>query len=234
MATFAAFWTRAHDQIRMAAYSESNIKVCGSHVGVSIGEDGASQMGLEDIALFRSVPDCVVLYPGDAVAAEACVEAAARRKGMVYIRASRPATAVLYGPAETFLIGGSKTLRRSEADAVTVVAAGITLHEALKAADELAGQGIAIRVLDAYSVQPLDVEGLRLAAGETGGRVVVVEDHYPAGGLGEAVAAALAGRATLRHLCVRELPHSGKPDELIDRYGIGARSIVAAVKELLA
>ncbi len=207
MATFAAFWTRAHDQIRMAAYSESNIKVCGSHVGVSIGEDGASQMGLEDIALFRSVPDCVVLYPGDAVSAEACVEAAARRKGMVYIRASRPATAVLYGPAETFPIGGSKTLRRSEKDAALVVAAGITLHEALKAADALAGQGIAIRVLDAYSVQPLDVDGLRLAAEETGGRVVVVEDHYPAGGLGEAVAAA-SGRAgdDPASLCARAAP----------------------------
>lgn len=234
MATFAAFLTRAHDQIRMAAYSESNIKVCGSHVGVSIGEDGASQMGLEDIALFRSVPDCVVLYPGDPVSAEACVEAAARHKGMVYIRATRPATAALYGPAETFPIGGSKVVRGSDKDAVTIVSAGITLHEALKAAEALRGEGIAIRVLDAYSVRPLDADGIRRAAQETAGRVVVVEDHYEAGGLGEAVATALAGRARLLHLCVRDLPRSGKPEELLDRSGIGARSIAAAVKELLA
>ncbi|MCX6559669.1 MAG: transketolase [Candidatus Aminicenantes bacterium] len=234
MATFAAFLTRAHDQVRMAAYSYSNIKVCGSHVGVSIGEDGASQMGLEDIALFRSVPGCVVLYPGDAVSAEACVEAAARHRGPVYIRASRPATALLYGPGETFPIGGSKILRHSAQDAVSVIAAGITLHEALKAADELAAGGIAIRVLDAYSVQPLDVEGLRAAVSETGNLAVVVEDHYEAGGLGEAVASALAGRARIRHLCVRELPRSGKPEELLDRCGINARAVVAAVKELMA
>ncbi|MDD8026788.1 MAG: transketolase C-terminal domain-containing protein, partial [Acidobacteriota bacterium] len=232
MATFAAFLTRAHDQVRMAAYSYSNIKICGSHVGVSIGEDGASQMGLEDLAQFRSVPGCVVLYPGDAVSAEACVEAAARHRGLVYIRATRPATTLLYGPGETFPIGGSKVVRQSPRDAVTVIAAGITLHEALKAAGELEKEGLSIRVLDAYSVQPLDAEGIRSAVAATNGRAVVAEDHYEAGGLGEAVASVLAGRAKIRHLCVRELPHSGKSEELLERYGIGAKAIAAAVREM--
>ncbi len=233
MATFAAFLTRAHDQVRMAAYSYSNIKVCGSHVGVSIGEDGASQMGLEDLALFRSVPGCVVLYPGDAVCAEACVEIAARHKGMVYIRTTRPATALLYGPDEPFSIGGSKVLRKGPRDAATIIAAGITLHESLKAADALQAEGLGVRVIDAYSVQPLDAEGIRAAVAETRGRAVVVEDHYAGGGLGDAVASALAGQARLEHLCVRELPRSGKPDELLDAYGISARRIAAAVQALV-
>ncbi len=234
LATFAAFLTRAHDQVRMAGYSYSNIKVCGSHVGVSIGEDGASQMGLEDLAQFRSIPECVVLYPGDAVSAEACLEAAARHKGLVYIRTTRPATALLYGPGEPFPIGGSKVVRRSDKDAATVIAAGITLHEARKAAAELEKDGLAVRVLDAYSVQPLDAEGIAAAVAATGGRAVVVEDHYAAGGLGEAVAAALAGRARLRHLCVRDLPRSGKPEELLARHGIDAAAIAAAVRGLMA
>jgi transketolase len=233
LATFAAFLTRAHDQIRMAAYSLSDIKLCGSHVGVSIGEDGPSQMGLEDLAIFRSIPDCLVLYPSDAVSAEACVETMAAHKGMAYIRTTRPATPILYGPEETFPAGGSKILKSSASDAVAVIAAGITVHEALKACDLLAAEGIAIRVLDAYSVQPLDVEGLRAAAAAVGGRVVVVEDHYPGGGLGEAVAAALAGRAVLKHLCVRELPRSGKPDELMETFGVSARRIVETVREML-
>jgi len=234
MATFAAFLSRAHDQIRMAAYSFSNIKVCGSHVGVSIGEDGASQMGLEDMAMFRSVPEAVVLYPGDAVSAAACVENAARHRGIVYLRMSRPATPVLYGPDEKFPIGGSKVLRRSAHDAVTIVAAGITLHEALKAADELKKEDVAVRVIDAYSVQPLDADAIRCAVAETKYRAVVVEDHFAGGGLGEAVASALAGCIQLKHLCIRELPRSGKPEELLDCYGISARCIVAAVKELAA
>jgi transketolase len=232
-ATFAAFWSRAHDQIRMAAYSLSNLKVCGSHVGVSIGEDGPSQMGLEDLAMFRPIPGCLVLYPSDPVSAEACVETAAAHRGLVYIRTTRPATVALYGPAEAFPAGGSKTLRQSGEDRVAVVAAGITVHEALKAHALLAKEGIAICVVDAYSVQPLDEPGLRRAAAECGGRVVVVEDHYVAGGLGEAAAAALSGAARVIHLCVRELPRSGKPEELVDLYGIGAKAIVAAVKGLL-
>ena len=160
MATFAAFLTRAHDQVRMAAYSFSNIKVCGSHVGVSIGEDGPSQMGLEDLALFRPIPGCVVLYPSDAFSAEACVETAARHRGMCYIRTTRPATPLLYSKNEPFPVGGSKTLRKSDNDVATVVAAGITVFEALKAHEELKKDGITVRVIDAYSVQPLDVDGI--------------------------------------------------------------------------
>ncbi len=232
-ASFAAFLTRAHDQVRMAAYSFSNIKLCGSHVGVSIGEDGPSQMGLEDLAMFRPIPGCVVLYPADASAAEGCVETAADHKGMVYIRTTRPATALIYGRNEAFPIGGSKVLRRSEQDEAVVIAAGIAVHEALQAAGELGREGIGVRVIDAYSVQPLDEETVRAAAKETSGKVVVVEDHFPAGGLGEAVAMALAGSARVTHLCVRELPRSGKPAELLDAYGISARHIVAAVKALL-
>jgi transketolase len=232
MATFAAFLTRAHDQVRMAAYSFSNIKVCGSHVGVSIGEDGPSQMGLEDLALFRSVPGCTVLYPSDAVSAEACVEAMATHEGLAYLRTTRPATAILYPPGETFPIGGCKVLRKNAGDAATVIAAGITVHEALKAAPELEKEGLAVRIIDAYSVAPLDAASIANEVAETGGRAVVVEDHYPAGGLGEAVSAALAGRAVLKHLCVRELPRSGKPDELLERYGISAGHIVRAVREI--
>jgi len=232
VATFAAFLSRAHDQIRMAAYSFANIKVCGSHVGVSIGEDGPSQMGLEDLAIFRPIPGCVVLYPSDAVSSEACVAAAAAHKGMCYIRTSRPATPILYGPDEKFGIGGSKVLRKSEGDAVTVVAAGITVHEALKAFDLLAKEGLGLRVIDAYSVAPLDAETIRREVAETGGKAIVAEDHYPAGGLGEAVIESLAGRASIRHLCIRELPRSGKPDELLERFGISASHIARAAKEL--
>lgn len=233
MATFAAFLTRAHDQIRMAAYSLSNIKVCGSHVGVSIGEDGPSQMGLEDMAMFRPIPGCVVLYPSDAVSSEACVAAAAAHQGLVYLRTSRPATPVLYSAGESFAVGGSKVLRKGERDAVTVIAAGITVHEALKACEALKKEGLGLRVIDAYSVQPLDEATILREIAETGGRAVVVEDHYAAGGLGGAVAEALAGRASLVHLCIRELPRSGKPDELLERYGISASHIARAVRELL-
>jgi transketolase len=233
LATFAAFLTRAHDQVRMAAYSFSNIKLCGSHVGVSIGEDGPSQMGLEDLAMFRPIPGCVVLYPSDAVSSEACVAAAAAHQGMVYIRTSRPATPLLYPAGEGFPIGGSKVMRKAEGDAVTVVAAGITVHEALKAAEALKKEGLGLRVIDAYSVEPLDRETIRREAAGTGGRVVVVEDHYPGGGLGDAVAQALAGtEGAFRHLCVRELPRSGRPDELLERFGLSASHIVRAAKEL--
>ena len=234
MATFAAFLTRAHDQIRIAASSFSNIKICGSHVGVSIGEDGPSQMGLEDLAMFRPIPGCVVLYPSDAVSSEACVAAAAAHTGMAYIRASRPATAILYPPGEAFAIGGSKVLRKGERDAVTVIAAGITVHEALKACDALKKENLGVRVIDAYSVEPLDKATILREVAETGGRAVVVEDHYAAGGLGDAVAQALAGKAALTHLCIRELPRSGKPDELLERFGISASHIVRAARELAA
>ncbi|HPW18412.1 MAG TPA: transketolase [Candidatus Aminicenantes bacterium] len=234
IATFAAFLTRAHDQVRMAAYSFSNLKLCGSHVGVSIGEDGPSQMGLEDLAMFRPIPGCVVLYPADAFAAEAAVAAAAAHRGLVYIRTTRPATPLLYSPGEAFPIGGSKVLGKGEGDAATVVAAGVTVHEALEARAELAKEGFGVRVVDAYSVAPLDAATIAREVAETGGRAVVVEDHFAAGGLGEAVAAALAGKAALKHLCVRDLPRSGRPDELLDMYGISAAHIVRAVKELVA
>ncbi|MEN6310388.1 MAG: transketolase, partial [Acidobacteriota bacterium] len=233
IATFAAFLTRAHDQVRMAGYSLSNIKLCGSHVGVSIGEDGPSQMGLEDLAMFRSVPGCVVLYPSDAVSAEACVAAMAAHRGPAYIRTTRPATALLYAVDEPFPIGGSKVLKKRPGDAVTIIAAGITLHEALKAREELEKEGIGARIIDAYSVEPLDAAAIGAEVAETGGRAVVVEDHYAAGGLGEAVAAALAGKAVLKHLCVRDLPRSGKAADLLEKYGISAGHIVLAVKELV-
>lgn len=230
MATFAAFLSRAHDQIRMAAYSMSNLKVVGSHVGVSIGEDGPSQMGLEDMAIFRPIPGCVVLYPSDGHSTEACVESLARHKGISYLRTSRPATAGLYAKGEKFPIGGSKVLKSAKGDKVVVIAAGITVHEALKAHAELAEDKVTFRLIDAYSVQPLDVEGIRKEVRAVGGKVVVVEDHFKAGGLGEAVAAALAGEAEIVHLAVTELPRSGKPDELLERYGISASHIAKAVK----
>ncbi|MGB9862487.1 MAG: transketolase [Candidatus Saccharicenans sp.] len=233
VATFAAFLTRAHDQIRMAAYSFSNVKFCGSHVGVSIGEDGPSQMGLEDLAMFLPIPDCVVFYPSDAVSAEKCLKEAARHKGMVYIRTTRPATPILYRAEEEFPVGGAKILRKSEQDVVTVVGAGITVHEALKAYEKLKKDGIYIRVVDAYSVKPLDAETIIRSASETGGRVVVVEDHFEQGGLGTAVALVLPEKKSWKHLCIRELPRSGKPEELLARYGIDAAAIEKAVRSLI-
>ncbi len=233
MATFAAFLSRAHDQIRMAAYSMPNMKFVGSHVGVSIGGDGPSQMGLEDMALFTPIPDCVVLYPSDAVSTEALVAAMARKKGMAYLRTTRPAMPILYKKDEAFPIGGSKVLKRSGKDRALVVAAGITVFEALKAYAELKAEGIAVRVVDAYSVKPVDRDNLIKQAKAAGGRVVVVEDHFSQGGLGSAVALALAGAARIEHLCVKELPRSGKPEELMDRYGISARHIVAAIKKII-
>jgi transketolase len=233
LASFAAFLTRAHDQVRMAAYSFSNLKVTGSHCGVSIGEDGPSQMGLEDLALFRSIPGCAVLYPSDAFAAEGCLETMAAHRGLAYLRTTRPAVPLLYSRSEKFPLGGSKALRFSGRDAALVVAAGITVFEALQAYEELKNKRIVVRVVDAYSVEPLDAAGLLKHCRETKGRVVVVEDHYPRGGLGEAVAAALSGRARIEHLCVRELPRSGRPDQLLDAYGISARHIVAVVRTLL-
>lgn len=233
VATFAAFLTRAHDQIRMAAYSFSNVKFCGSHVGVSIGEDGPSQMGLEDLAMFLPIPGCLVLYPSDAICAEKCVKEAARYRGLVYIRTTRPATPILYKPEEEFPAGGAKVLRRSDSDAATVIGAGITVHEALKAYDQLKKDGINIRVVDAYSVKPIDRETIVSSVAETGGRVVVAEDHFEQGGLGTAVALVLPDKKSWKHLCVRELPRSGKPEELLARYEIDAASIVKAVKSLL-
>ena len=233
VATFAAFLTRAFDQIRMAGISRSNVKFCGSHCGVSIGEDGPSQMGLEDIAMFRAMGESVILYPSDAVATERLVALAVEHKGIVYIRTTRPKTPVIYDNNEQFEIGGSKVVRQSDSDRVAIVGAGITLHEALKAADALASEGIRVRVIDAYSVKPMDEATLLAAAAATDGRMVVVEDHYAGGGLGDAVLNVVIGRARVVKLAVREIPRSGPPEALIDKYGIGSKQIIAAVKSLL-
>jgi transketolase len=232
--SFAAFLTRAYDQIRMAAVSEANLKCVGSHVGVSIGEDGPSQMGLEDIAMFRAVFGSTVLYPSDAVSAEALVEQMIRTPGIAYLRTSRPATPVLYDVSEKFPVGGSKTLRSSAKDAVTLVAAGVTLHESLKAADLLAKEGMAVRVIDAYSVKPIDAETLKRASRETQA-IVVVEDHWPEGGLGDAVLEALAedSKVPVHKVAVRILPGSGKPEELVEQAGLSAQAIVRKIKEIL-
>jgi transketolase len=233
-ATFACFLTRAYDFIRMAAISRANIKLMGSHAGVSIGEDGPSQMGLEDLAMMGAQPDLVVLYPADGVATHRLVEAAAAHEGPVYIRTGRPKSPVLYGADETFRIGGSKVVRQSKSDRVTIVGAGVTLHEALKAHDQLHAAGIAVRIIDLYSVVPADRATLIESGRATQGRIITVEDHYAHGGVGDAVLGAVAGEGFRVHkLAIREIPHSGKPDELIDRYGISARVIVETVKQLL-
>ena len=229
--TFAAFLTRAFDFLRMAGIGGMNIKIAGSHAGVSIGEDGPSQMALEDLAMMRAIPGCAVLYPCDGVSAERLVTAAARRDGMAYIRTTRPKTPVIYGPADEFAIGGSKVVRESPDDVATVVAAGVTLFEALRAHDELAAEGIAVRVIDAYSVQPVDRDTLLAAARETGGRLITVEDHYAAGGLGDAVSEAVAEAGfAVERLAVREIPRSGRSDELLELYGVSASHVVRAVR----
>jgi transketolase len=232
IATFAAFLCRAHDQIRMAAYSFSNMKLVGSHVGISIGADGPSQMGLEDLAIFRPIPGCAVLYPSDAYSTEGCVESMSRYKGMTYLRTTRPGTPILYKKDETFPIGGSKVLKRSQKDMVTVIAAGITVHEAIKAYEELKKENISIRIIDAYSVQPLD-RGIVDEVKRAGRKAVVVEDHFRRGGLGDAVTSLLNGSAEMVHLAINELPRSGEPDELLTKYGISATHIKQAVKKLI-
>ena len=228
--TFAAFLTRAADFIRMAAISGVNIKLAGSHAGVSIGEDGPSQMALEDFAMATAQPNFAVLCPADAVATEKLVAEMARHRGPMYMRTSRPKTPVIYANTEAFPIGGLKVLRRSDADRATVIAAGVTLFEALKAHETLAAEGLHIRVIDLYSIQPIDAASL-IAAGRETGRLITVEDHYVVGGIGDAVARAVAPAGlTVTRLAVPEIPRSGKPDELIDKYGISARAIVAAMR----
>lgn len=232
--TFAAFFTRAFDHIRMSAVSMVNVKYAGSHCGVSIGEDGPSQMGLEDLAMMRTIPGGVVLYPADAVSAEWLVKEMADYKGIAYMRTSRPKTKILYDNHDSFPIGGSKVLRQSAADRVTVVAAGITVHEALKAYEMLQQEGIAIRIIDAYSIKPIDAKTLLEAAAHTNNTLITVEDHYPEGGLGDAVSSAVSERGISVHkIAVHEIPRSGKPEELIEKYGISARHIVQKVKEIL-
>jgi transketolase len=234
--TFAAFFSRAYDFVRMAAISRATLALCGSHAGVSIGEDGPSQMGLEDLAEFRAIHGSTVLHPCDANQTAQLVAAMADTPGISYLRTLRPATTVLYHPDETFTIGGSRVLRSTDGDDVAIVGAGITVHEALEAAETLAGEGIAARVIDLYSIKPLDVDTLRSAALDTG-RLVTVEDHWAEGGLGDAVLAALAEIDEPTHvvkLAVREMPRSATPEECLAQAGIDAEHIAAAVRRLVA
>jgi transketolase len=233
VSTFSCFLSRAYDFIRMAGHSRPpHLVFCGSHAGVSIGEDGPSQMGLEDLAMFRALAHSTVLYPCDAVSAERLTEEAVRCEGIVYLRTTRGKTPVIYGNDEVFAAGGSKVLRASGNDQCTVVAAGVTVHEALAAHDELKSQGIAVRVIDAYSVKPLDVATLVKAAGETRG-LVVVEDHWADGGLGDAVARAHDWPVPLRFLAVSSEPRSGPADALLERHGISRHAIVQQVRALV-
>jgi transketolase len=232
--TFACFLTRAYDQIRMAAVSQSNLKLCGSHAGVSIGEDGPSQMALEDFAMMRAIEGSTVIYPSDAVSTEHAVRLAASTKGIVYIRTTRPKTPVIYSNDEVFEIGQAKVVKKSADDKLTIVAGGVTLFEALAAYEDLNKEGIAVRVIDVFSVKPIDEVTLRAAGKETQGMILTVEDHSAWGGIGDAVASAVAPEGIKVHqLAVREVPRSGKPEELLAAYGIDRGSIVAKVKSLL-
>ncbi|GFG33508.1 hypothetical protein Cfor_04979 [Coptotermes formosanus] len=235
VSTFATFFSRAFDQIRMGAISQTNVNFVGSHCGVSIGEDGPSQMGLEDIALFRSIPGSTVFYPSDAVSTERAVELAANTKGICFIRTSRPNTPILYKNDEILQIGKAKVVKKSANDKVLVIGAGVTLHEAIAAANELSKASINIRVLDPFTVKPIDSEAIIANAKECGGRILTVEDHYPEGGLGEAVLSAVAEEEniTVKKLAVREVPRSGPPTVLLEKYGIHAKNIVNAVKQLV-
>ena len=233
-ASFACFLGRGYDFMRMAAISFANIKLVGTHAGVSIGEDGASQMGLEDLAMACAEPNYTVFYPSDATSAWRAVELSAAVKGPVYIRVSRPKTSILYGPDEFFEIGKAKVLKSSPQDKVAIVAAGVTLYEALEAVEQLAVEGINARLIDLFCVQPIDKETLVAAASECGGNIVTVEDHYAHGGIGDAVLSALAEEpARVRKLAVREIARSGKPAELLEKFGISSSHIVTAVKSLI-
>jgi transketolase len=233
--TFAAFFSRAYDFIRMAAISRVDLRLAGSHAGVSIGEDGPSQMALEDIASLRAIHSSVVLHPCDANQTAKLVVAMADTKGIVFLRTLRPNTPVIYGPDEEFEVGGSRVIRSTDDDDVTIVGTGITVHEALKAADALEEDGITARVIDAYSLKPIDADALQAAA-EATGKIVTVEDHFPEGGLGDAVVAALAEKdehPRVLKLAVREMPRSGKPEELMNAYGIDAEHIALAARQLV-
>jgi transketolase len=235
--TFAAFFTRAYDQIRMGAISNVSLHLCGSHAGVSIGEDGPSQMGLEDLAMMRAVCDSTVLYPCDANQTAQLTALMADLPRISFLRTTREKTPVIYAPSQTFEIGGSHTVKSAGADKATVVAAGITVHEALKAYERLRNDGVLVRVIDAYSVKPIDRDALRRAAQETGNRLVVVEDHWIEGGLGDAVLETFAGTGaplpSVIKLGVRDMPGSGTPAELMKAAGIDADAIIRAVRRLV-
>jgi len=234
VATFAAFLTRAADQIRMARVSEANIKFIGSHVGVSIGEDGPSQMGLEDIALFGTLPDAVVLQPCDAVSTAKLVPLMTSHQGFAYMRTLRPKTPLLYKNEDNFSIGGSKLLRSSDNDRLTIAATGITVFEALKAADVLQKENISVRVVDCYSIHPIDSVTLKKCLNETEQKVLItVEDHLKHGGFGDFAASALSGEGQVIKLAVRKISQSGTKDELLNDAGIDASHIVNKVKSVL-
>jgi transketolase len=235
--TFAAFLSRAYDFTRMAAVSRATLALCGSHAGVSIGEDGPSQMGLEDIASLRAIHGSTVLHPCDANQTAQLVAAMADQEGISYLRTLRPATPVLYGAEDDFEIGGSRVLRSSDEDDVALIGAGITVHEALKAAETLADEGISARVIDAYSIKPLDVDTVLAAVDATGGRLVTIEDHWPEGGLGDAVLEAVADTdepPRVVKLAVREMPRSGTPEECMAAAGIDAEHIAIAARQLVS
>ncbi|XP_060737274.1 transketolase-like [Tachysurus vachellii] len=233
--TFATFFTRAYDQLRMAAISESNINLCGSHCGVSIGEDGPSQMALEDLAMFRAIPTATVFYPSDAVSTEKAVELAANTKGICFIRTSRPENPVIYNSNEEFRVGQAKVVHKTNNDQVTVIGAAVTLFEALDAAEQLKKEGINIRVIDLFTIKPLDSKTVIKNARDTGGRIITVEDHYYEGGLGEAVCSAVVNEhdLTVHRLAVSHVPRSGKPKELLKMFNIDCDAIVQAVKKII-
>lgn len=231
ISTFGAFFSRAYDQMRMAAIGSARLRLCGSHAGVSIGEDGPSQMALEDIAIMRALPSSVVLYPSDAVSTYKLVGLMAGYEGISYLRTTRMATPVLYENNEQFSIGGCKILRQSASDVACIIAAGITLHEALKAYDSLLAEGIAVTVIDLYSIKPLDVATVMKAGIAAGKRIITVEDHYLEGGLGQAVVYELRSTdIAIECLAVRQVPRSGKPSELLALVGIDAAAIIRSVK----
>lgn len=231
-ATFGCFLSRAYDQVRMAAISQSTANFVGTHCGVSIGQDGPSQMALEDLAMFRAIPGAVVFYPSDAVATDRAVLLAANHPGLTYIRTGRPENPVFYGNEEPFEIGKAKVARSAPGDVAMVIGAGVTFFEALAAADQLATQGSSICVIDPFTIKPIDAQTILREARRCGGRILTVEDHYPEGGVGEAVAAAIADETgiTIRRLAVHEVPRSGKPDELLDKYQINAKAILRELK----
>jgi transketolase len=235
VSTFAAFMTRAHDQIRMANISGEHIVFCGSHAGVSVGEDGPSQMGLDDMSMFRSLLNSKVFYPCDAVSTEKLLHEAYKTEGLAYIRTTRGSTTVIYEADEDFVGGGSKVLKSSGKDMVTVIAAGITVHEALKAQELLEKGGISIRVVDCYSVKPIDTETLAKCAKETNA-IITVEDHYLEGGLGDVVLQSLATEkeVPVYKMGVSKLPRSGKPNELLEYEEISAAAIANKIKEIVS
>lgn len=236
ISTFACFLSRAFDQIRMGAISQTNANFCGSHAGISIGEDGPSQMALEDIAMFRSIPGSTVFYPSDAVSCERAIELAARTKGICFIRTSRPSVPVIYKNDEQFNVGQAKIIRQAPGDKVTVVGACVTLLEAVRAADLLASENISITIVDPFTVKPIDGKTIYECAKKTNGKILTVEDHYAEGGLGEAVCSAVSGypNVIVKKLSVLEVPRSGKSAELMEKYGISANCIVKAVHQMMS